>query len=159
MTTSHSLVFGLLDDRGDDVVGLEAGHVERDDAKRLDDLADEPHLLAQDVGGGGAVGLVVGDGLVAERRLGPVEGGDDAVGPVVAQQVDQHRREPEHGVGDLTGRRGHVGRQGEEGPVRQRVAVEQQQLYGAIRRRPPWCTGSQRRRSAARRSLGDAAGR
>ena len=47
---------------------------------------------------------------------------------VVLEQVDQHRREPEHRVGDLPDGRGHVGRQGEEGAVGERVAVEQQQL-------------------------------
>ena len=63
---------------------------------------------------------------------------DDVVGLVVAQQVDQHRREAEHRVGDLARRRRHVGRQGEERPVGQRVAVEQQQLgHGSsVRRRP-----------------------
>ena len=54
-----------------------------DDPERLDDLADEAHLLAQDVGRRVPVGLVVGHALVAERRLGPVEGDDDAVGLVV----------------------------------------------------------------------------
>ena len=55
--------------------------------KRLDDLADESHLLAQDVGRRAAVGLVVGDGLVPERRLGSVERDADAVGLVVADEV------------------------------------------------------------------------
>ena len=52
--------------------------------KRLDDLAHEAHLLAEDVGRRAAVGLVVGDGFVAEGRLGPVERDADAVGLVVA---------------------------------------------------------------------------
>ena len=69
--------------------------------------------------------LVVGDHLVAEGRLGPVEGGDQLVGVVVLEQVDEHRREAVHGVGHLPRRRGHVGREGEEGPVGQRVAVDQ----------------------------------
>ena len=84
----------------------------------LDELAHQAHLLAQDVGGLGPARLVVGDHLVAEGRLGPVEGGDDLVGVVVLEQVDQHRREPVHGVGDLPGRRGHVGRAGRRTPGR-----------------------------------------
>ena len=43
-------------------------------------LADQAHLLAQDVGRGVAVGLVGGDPLVAERRLRPVERHRDASG-------------------------------------------------------------------------------
>ena len=54
--------------------------LEHRDVQRLDDLADQAHLLAQDVGRRVAVGLVVGDRLVAERRLGPVERDGDAVG-------------------------------------------------------------------------------
>ena len=82
-------VAALRGERGDDVVGLDAGHLEDRDAERLDHLADQAHLLAQDVGRGVAVGLVGGDALVAERRLGPVEGHRDAVGLVVAHQVDR----------------------------------------------------------------------
>ena len=63
---------------GDDVVGLEAGQLEDRDVQRLDDLADQPHLLAQDVGRLGPARLVVVDHLVAEGRLGPVEGHRDA---------------------------------------------------------------------------------
>ena len=54
-------VAGLGGEGGDDVVGLEAGAVEDRDLERLDDLAHEAHLLAEDVGRRGAVGLVVGD--------------------------------------------------------------------------------------------------
>ena len=43
------------------------------DAERVDHLADQAHLLAEDVGRRLAVGLVGVDRLVAERRLGPVE--------------------------------------------------------------------------------------
>ena len=67
-------------ERGDHVVGLVAGHLEDGDGQRLDHLADEADLLAQDVGRGGAVGLVGVDLLVAERRLGPVEGHGDPSG-------------------------------------------------------------------------------
>ena len=39
---------------------VEAGDLDDGDRQRLDDLTDEPHLLAQDVGGRGASGLVIG---------------------------------------------------------------------------------------------------
>ena len=123
-------VAGVGGQRGDDVVGLEAGLLHDGQTQDLDDLAHQPHLLAQDVGGGGAVGLVGGDRLVAERRLGTVERDHDAVRLVVAHQVDQHRGEPEHGVGHLPARRGQVGGQGEERPVGERVAVDEHDLHG-----------------------------
>ena len=121
---------------GDHVVGLVAGHVDDRDAQGLDDLADQAHLLAQDVGRLGSARLVVGEDLVPERRLGPVEGGGNGVGPVVLQQVDEHRREPEHGVGDLSRRGRHVGGQREEGTIRERVPVDEQQPHGRMLGQP-----------------------
>ena len=97
-----ALIARLGRERGEDVVGLEAGGLDDRDAQRLDHLAHEAHLLAEDVGRGAAAGLVVGDALVAERGLGPVEGHADAVGLVVAHEVQQHRREPVDRVGHLT---------------------------------------------------------
>ena len=130
----------LLGERGDDVVGLDAGLVHDREAEGGDDLADQAHLLAEDVGGLGPARLVVGDALVAERLLRAVEGHDDAVARVVPEHVDQHRREPVDGVGHLPGGGGHVGGQGEERPVRQRVAVDQEKAatgrgHGRIRLR------------------------
>ena len=121
------LGLGLGGQRRDDVVGLDAGLVDDRDLQRLDQLAHEPHLLAEDVGARLAVGLVGGHHLVAERRLGAIERDRDQVGLVVALEVDEHRREPEHGVGDLPRRRGHVGREREERPVRERVAIDEHQ--------------------------------
>ena len=63
----------------------------------------------------------------ATRPGGQVEGEHHPVGPVVPHQVEQHRREAEHGVGDLPRGRRHVRREGEERPVRQRVPVDQHQ--------------------------------
>ena len=123
-----ALVARLRRERGDDVVRLEARRLDDRDAQRLDDLAHETHLLAEDVGRRVPVGLVVGDRFVAERRLGPVERNADAVGLVVADEVQQHRREPEHRVGHLPGSEGDVGRQREERSVRERVPVDQHQL-------------------------------
>src|SRR3546814_6076435 len=73
---------------------------------------------------------VGGDALVAERRLRPVERHRDRLRRVVAQEVHEHRREPEDGVGDLPRRGGEVGREREEGAVGERVAVDQQDGAG-----------------------------
>ncbi len=104
MTIEHlvALVARLGRERGDDVVGLVAGRLDDRDAERLDDLAHEPHLLAEDVRRGAAVRLVLGHGLVPEGRLGTVERDADAFGLMVANEVQQHRREPVHRVGDLS---------------------------------------------------------
>ncbi len=115
-------------ERRDEVVGLVASEVHDLDAEGVDDLTHQPHLLPQDVGGCLALGLVLGHRDVAERRLWTVEQHDDTVGPLVAEQVDEHRREAEDCVRHLTRRRRHVRGQGEERPVRQRVAVEQEEL-------------------------------
>ncbi len=138
-------VAGLGGQRGDDVVGLEPGLVDHGDAERRQDLAHQAHLLAEDVGGLGPAGLVVDDPLVAERGLGPVEGHGHPVGGVVAQHVDEHRREAVDGVGDLSGCGGQVGGQGEEGAVGQRVPVDQQEPHPGLRP-PARCRGSPCRR-------------
>ena len=44
----------------DDVVGLHVVHLEHRNLQHLEDLADEPHLLAELVRGGLALGLVLG---------------------------------------------------------------------------------------------------
>ena len=119
-------VAGLGGEGGDDVVGLEARQLDDRDAERLDHLADQAHLLAQDVGRRVAVGLVGVDPLVAEGGFGPVERHRHPARAVVAHEVDEHRREPEHRVRDLPGGRRHVGRQREEGAVGERVPVDQQ---------------------------------
>ena len=138
---------------GDQVVGLPSGEVDLLDPERVEHLADEAHLLAQDVGRRLAVGLVVGVGVVAERGLGTVEGDQHAVGLLLLEHEDQHRREPEHGVGDLPAGGRHVGRQGEEGAVGQRVAVDEEVSYGHSPL-PPISVGPQR---AVEDPLGDVA--
>ena len=119
---------------GDDVVGLETDRLQGRDRHRVEHLAHEPHLLAQDVGGGLALGLVRRGHLVPEGRLGPIERDRDAIGLVVLHQVDQHRREPEDRVGHLTRCRRHVGGQGEERPVGERISIDEH--HGRHWRRP-----------------------
>ena len=134
-----------VDGGGDQVVGFPAGAVDRGDPDRVEHLADEAHLLAEDVGRRCALRLVLGLRLVTERRLGPVECHQHAVGLVVLQHVDQHRREPEHGVGHLTAGGGHVGREREERAVGERVAVDDE--VG------PHCSQSLQRRVITRRRV------
>ena len=96
------------------------------DAERLDHLADQAHLLAQDVGRR-ARGWPCRSATRSWRNVGSGRSKATAmrVGLVVAHQVDEHRREAEDGVGDLARGRGHVGRQGEERPVGERVPVDE----------------------------------
>ncbi len=117
-------IAGLGGEGGDDIVGLVAGGFHDRHVHGLHHLADQTQLLAQDVGGLGPPRLVVAHHLVAERGLGTVERHRDAVRLVVLEQVDEHGREAVDGVGDLPRRGGHVRRQGEEGPVGQRVPVQ-----------------------------------
>jgi hypothetical protein len=124
---------GLVDRRGDQVVGLPAGQLARRDAQGVEHLAHEAHLLAERIRCGISVCLVGLVGGVAERRLRAVERDEHVVGALLLQHVDEHRREPEHGIGDLAARRGHVRGQREERPVGQGVAVEEQQLAHALR--------------------------
>ena len=112
---------------GDEIVGFETDQLQHRQMQRFDHLTDQAHLLAQDVGGFGSARFIGGDGLVAKGRLWPIETHRHLVGTVVTQQVDEHRGEAVHGVGDLAGGSGHVGREGEKGPVRERVPIDQQQ--------------------------------
>ena len=139
--------------RGDDVVGLEADLFDDRDTQRLGHFAHQTHLLAQDVGCRFTRRLVLLDLGVAKRRLGAIERHRDMIGFVVAQQVDEHRCEPVHRVGDLAVRGRHIGRQREECAVGQRIAVDQHQLghdgsqptaggpRALGRRRRPGCPG------------------
>ena len=142
---------GLLGSCGDQVISLETRQFADGDPERVEHLADEPHLLAQRVRRRLPLGLVGRVRLVPEGRLGTVERHQHLVGALLLHHIDEHRREPEHGVGELPARRRHVLREGEEGAIRQRVAVEQEELghrvsdcerrgasRGAASRRPAW---------------------
>ena len=128
-----------VDGRGDQVVGFPAGAVDRWIPIASSTSRTSPICWRRMSGAALALRLVLGLGLVTERRLGPVEGDEHAVGLLVLQHVDQHRREAEHGVGDLPAGGRHVGRQREERPVGQRVAVDEEvgahQVGRATRRR------------------------
>ncbi|CAB4829412.1 unannotated protein [freshwater metagenome] len=123
-------VLGLLRQGGQNVVGLPADELEPGDPQRVEHFAHEAHLLAQDVGRGLALRLVGRVHLVAERGFGPVEGHQQAVGLLILHHVGKHRGEAEDCVRDLPRSGGHVGGQREERSVRERVAVEEEDLHG-----------------------------
>jgi hypothetical protein len=119
---------GLGGQGGDHVVGLVPGHRQLGDAQRVQDLGDQAEL-APEVGRRLlAVGLVLDELLVPEGGLAAVEGHGHVRGPLVGDHLDEHRGEAVDGVGRLPGRgREVLGGKREEGPVGQRVPVQQQQ--------------------------------
>ena len=88
---------------------------------------DTSELRAEVGGRLRAAGLVVGVHLEPHRRRAHVERHRDQVGVLVAEQLDQHRREAVDRVRDGPG----AGRQGlrqrEERPVREAVTVQQEE--------------------------------
>ena len=129
MRTSKPSAVGLRGERGDDVVGLEVLLRQRRDAEHVEHLPDQVDLAAELVRRRAAVGLVVGEGLRAERLAREVERHRQVGRRLVAQEVDEHRGEPEDRVRDLPGLGLEVlGGQREERAVGHRMAVDQQQL-------------------------------
>jgi hypothetical protein len=124
----EALGLGLGDQRRDDVVGLEVVDREERDRQRRQHVLDQVDLAAELVRRRRPVRLVLGVALGAERDAGDVEGHRHVCGRLVAHQVDEHRREAVDGVRGLPGAGAEILRgQGEERPVGQRVAVEQEQ--------------------------------
>ena len=124
---------GLLGERGDDVVGLVVRLGQHRDAEHTQHILHQADLALELVRCRAAVGLVLGEGSRAERLAGHVEGHGQVRRLLVAQQVDQHRGEPEDRVRDLPGGRAEVVRgDREEGAIGHRMAVDQQQP--AVRR-------------------------
>ena len=121
--------FGPRRQRADHVVGLEPLLLDEGDVEGLEHLLDQVELATELVRRAGPVRLVLGVDLRPEGLPGHVEGDSDVGRRLVAEHVDQHRGEPEDAVGVLTGDGGEVlHREGEEGAVGDRVAVDQQQL-------------------------------
>ena len=108
-----------------DVIGFEADLFQRRNRHRIEHLAHDTHLLAKNVRRCFPLRLVGGCHLVPEGRLGPIERDGDVVGFVILHQVDEHRREAEHSVGHLSRRGGHVGGQGKERSIGERVSIDE----------------------------------
>ncbi len=123
----QAVLDGLRGQRRDDVVSLVAVQLEVDHVQGVENFLDERHLPRELGRRGGAIALVLRVQLHAERLAGHVERHGEVGRRLVAEQVDEHRGEPVHPVRVLTGRRREVlHRQGEERPVRDRMAVDEQ---------------------------------
>ena len=90
-----------LDQRPDHVVGLVAIGGENRDAERFAGGVHHRYLARQLVGHRGAVGLVVGHEIVAERPARQVERRGDEFRFVLPQEHPEHRHEDVDGVGGL----------------------------------------------------------
>ena len=138
----EALRLGLGGEGADEVVGLVAGQLDVGDPQRVEDLLDEGHLPLELLGRRRPLGLVLGVLLGAEGRAGDVERDGQVRGPLVAQDVDEHRGEAEHRVGVLPRAGGEVlHREREERAVRHRVAIDQQQLARVIHAAEPTQSG------------------
>ncbi len=123
----HAFADRLAGQRGNDVVRLVTRHRQPGDAQRVEHLEDQAELAAEVGGCFLPVGLVLDVLLVPERRLAPVERDRHVRGLLVPQHVDEHGGEPVDSVGRLPGRGREVLRgQREEGPVGERVPIQQQ---------------------------------
>ena len=133
----HARLVGARRERRDHVVGLPALELEVAVAERLDDRPEVRELLAQQVGHRPPALLVddagrLGGGDAVDGARVPGDG--DALRPVVGEELEEHVREAEEGVGRETlGRRELLG-EGEEGAVGEVVAVDEEEL--GVPRRP-----------------------
>ena len=96
---ADALALGLLGERAEDVVGLVARLDQVGDAERLHELGEAAHCCDSSVGHVRPLRLVLLELLVAEGLLARVPGDDDAAGPVLGDDLEQHLAEPVEGVG------------------------------------------------------------
>ncbi len=111
----------------DGVVGLVALGADDGDLQGVEHLLDEPELGTELGGCLGAARLVLGIELQADRGGAHVERHGDQVGLLVGEELDQHRGEPVDRVRDRAAAGGQGLRQREERPVREAVAVEEEE--------------------------------
>ena len=124
-------LLGLAHQRGDHVVGLEALDRDVAVAERLDQRSQRRPLLLEQVGAGGALGLVVGGDLLAARHP-RVPHHDGRHLAVVGEDLHEHGREAEDRVRRAPVRgRDRLGER-EERAIGQRVPVDQEQLAGRV---------------------------
>ena len=123
---------GSASQGGDGVVGLVALHGDHGDLQGLENLEDQPELLAKLVRRLLSSRLVVRVLGQSNGRAAEVEGDGDIVRPLFGQQLDEHRREPVHRIGDLPAGGGQRGGQGEEGPEGEAVSVEEEDPLGSL---------------------------
>ena len=117
--------------RADHVVGLVASRGDDRHAERLAGFVDPGDLLGEIRRHRRAVGLVVGDELVAERRSRQIERGGDELRMMVLDQLAQHRHEDVDGVRGLAfGAAEAAAAHRVIGAVHLRTAVDQEQALG-----------------------------
>src|SRR5437660_5965863 len=113
--------------RRDDVVRLPTLELEVAVAERLHDRAEVRELLGEEIRSRPAVGLVVAGDL--EPLGGPRVPCDGySLRLVVREELEQHVREAEQGIGGEAFGGGELLGQGEERPVGEVVAVDEEQL-------------------------------
>jgi hypothetical protein len=93
---------GLRRQRADHVVRFIALRGEDGHAHGFARLVHQRDLLREIAGHRRAVGLVVGDDVVAEGRAGEIEGGGDVLRLMIVDQLAQHRHEAIDGVGGVS---------------------------------------------------------
>ena len=99
-----ALGVGLGGERGDDVVGLVPLDRHHRDTQGVEHFLGEVDLTVELVRRLGSLRLVLGVHLRAEGLARDVEGGRDVRRFLIAEQVDEHRREAVDSVGGLPGR-------------------------------------------------------
>ena len=107
-----------------DVVALPALELGHGDVHVAQQLLDHGELLVQDRVHGRALRLVLGQHLHAHAGLALVERADDTVWLELLDELHEHRQEAVDGGGGAAVGRGHRGRNGVEGAVHERVAVD-----------------------------------
>jgi hypothetical protein len=118
--------------RSDDVVGLDARHVQHLPSQQLHHLVDRRDLRAQVVGHRRTVGLVLGIQVVAEGLARCVEHARRIVGAHVPAQLLHHVDHPADRAGGGAGWVARDGPQvghGVEGAVQIARAVDQEQCF------------------------------
>ena len=122
----------LFHDRGDHVVGLVPLDSQVAVSERLHERLEGGPLLLEQIGAGGPLRLVL-----RVQRLTPrvprVPDHHGRLRAVVGQDLHQHRGEPEDRVRRHAGGGGDRLGEGEESPVGQAVAVDQEELFGGAR--------------------------
>ena len=88
-------------ERADDVVGLHVRDHQQRQTHRADHLLQRQDLLAQLIGHGRPIGLVLGIDVVAKGLAGRVEDHADVVGSMLVDQLAQHAEDTHQGAGRL----------------------------------------------------------
>ena len=118
-----------LRDRAEDVVGLVAGALQNRNLHARDQLADDGILGAQVVRHGLAGGLVAVEDLLAEGGRVHVEGHGQAVGPLLADHLQQHHHKAVHRIRGRAVRRAHQRLQRMICAIHQAVTIQQHHLF------------------------------